>query len=150
LGRGGGAAGAAFRFMANVREVRRTSRPGQSHWMVSGPAGSTIEFDALLTEFIPNEVIAWKTVEGSAVGHARLVRFDRNADRTTRVQIRMSYNPPAGGLGHAAAWLFGADPRTQMDADLARMKTLIETGIPPHDAAQKGNGPVPTWTDVSI
>src|SRR5205814_2032713 len=121
------------RFMANVRDVRHTGRPGCSHWTVSGPAGSTIEFDALLTEFIPNRIIAWKTAEGAAVGHAGIVRFDRDGDGT-RVHIRMSYNPPAGGIGHAAAWLFGADPKTQMDADLARMKTLLETGIAPHDA----------------
>jgi uncharacterized membrane protein len=125
------------RFMANVRDVRQTARPGHSHWTVSGPAGSTIEFDAMLTEFIQNKVIAWKTVEGSAIGHAGIVRFDRNG-AGTRVHIRMSYNPPAGGAGHAAARLFGADPKTQMDSDLARMKTLLETGIPPHDAARQG------------
>jgi hypothetical protein len=34
------------------------------------------------------------------------------------------------------ASLFGADPKRLMDDDLARMKTLIETGNPPHDAAQ--------------
>lgn len=47
----------------------------------------------------------------------------------------MSYNPPAGAIGHVVASLFGADPKSEMDADLARMKTLIETGIRPHDAA---------------
>jgi uncharacterized membrane protein/osmotically-inducible protein OsmY len=124
------------RFMENVRDVRQTARPGHSHWTVSGPAGSTIEFDARLTEFVPNKVIAWKTVEGSAIGHAGVVRFDRSG-AGTRVHIRMSYNPPAGVVGHAAAWLFGADPKTQMDADLARMKTLLETGIPPRDAARR-------------
>jgi len=49
----------------------------------------------------------------------------------------MSYNPVAGGLGHAVAALFGADPKGEMDADLVRMKSMIETGVPPHDAARK-------------
>jgi uncharacterized membrane protein len=133
------------RFMANVRDVRATGQPGRSHWTVSGPAGATIEFDALLTEFIPYKVIAWKTAEGSSVGHAGIVRFDRDG-AGARIQIRMSYNPPAGGIGHTVAWLFGADPKTKMDADLARMKTLLETGIPPHDAARKDIGPSPTST----
>jgi uncharacterized membrane protein len=53
------------------------------------------------------------------------------------VDIRLSYNPVAGGMGHAVAAMFGADPKTQMDEDLARMKTLIETGRPPHDAARR-------------
>jgi uncharacterized membrane protein len=47
----------------------------------------------------------------------------------------MSYNPPAGRLGHGVAVAFGADPKTTMDTDLVRMKTLIETGRAPHDAA---------------
>jgi uncharacterized membrane protein len=53
------------------------------------------------------------------------------------VQIRMSYNPPAGWLGHGIAAAFGADPKSSMDADLARMKMLIETGKAPHDAAAR-------------
>jgi uncharacterized membrane protein len=39
-------------------------------------------------------------------------------------------------LGHAVAALFGADPKAEMDEDLMRMKSLIETGTRPHDAAQ--------------
>jgi uncharacterized membrane protein len=54
----------------------------------------------------------------------------------TRVHIRMSYNPPAGWLGHTIAAAFGVDPKQSMDADLARMKTLIESGRAPRDAAR--------------
>lgn len=122
------------KFMANVREVQMKEE-GKSHWVVAGPAGIPVEWDAEITERIPNKLIAWKTVPGSVVEHAGVVRFDSNPDGTTRVDIKMSYNPPAGALGHVIATLFGADPKSEMDADLARMKTLIETGIRPHDAA---------------
>ena len=71
------------------------------------------------------------------VGHAGLVRFEPVSDSVTRVHIRFSYNPPGGAAGHALAWLFGADARRLMDDDLVRMKTLIETGKPPHDAATR-------------
>jgi uncharacterized membrane protein len=124
------------KFMTHVREVRPTAEPGRSHWTVSGPAGTAIEWDADVTERIPSEVFAWKTVPGSAVQHAGLVRFDPEK-RGTRVHIRMSYNPPAGATGHAVAVALGADPRRQMDGDLLRMKTLIETGKAPHDAARR-------------
>ncbi len=40
-------------------------------------------------------------------------------------------------MGHAVAALFGSDPKSEMDEDLMRMKTLIETGNPPHDAAER-------------
>lgn len=122
------------KFMSNVREVLPKGE-NRSHWVVSGPAGVPVEWDAEITERIPNQVVAWKTVPGSTVDHAGIVRFDSESDGTTRVNIRMSYNPPAGAIGHVVASLFGADPKSEMDADLARMKTLIETGIRPHDAA---------------
>jgi uncharacterized membrane protein len=125
------------RFMTHVRDVRTSSERGRSHWRISGPAGTAIEWDAEVTEQIPNEVFAWKTVPGSLVQHAGMVRFDPE-NGGTRVHIRMSYNPPAGAAGHAVAAALGADPRRQMDDDLLRMKTLLETGKAPHDAARTG------------
>jgi uncharacterized membrane protein len=76
-------------------------------------------------------------VAGSIVGHAGIARFDEERDGSTRVHIRMSYNPPGGWLGHGIAAAFGVDPKRSLDADLARLKTLIETGRPPHDAARR-------------
>jgi uncharacterized membrane protein len=121
-------------FMTHVREVRDGSN-GISHWTVQGPAGIPVTFDAMTTELVPNELIAWRTVAGSAVGHAGVVRFEPVGDSATRVHVRFSYNPPGGAAGHAMAWLFGADAKQLMDEDLVRMKTLIETGRTPHDAA---------------
>jgi uncharacterized membrane protein len=102
---------------------------------VAGPAGSTVEWDATLTSFVPNEVLAWRTEPGSPIQHAGIVRFQGHPDGTTTVNVRLTYNPGLGGMGHAVAALFGADPKTQMDEDLARMKTFIETGKVPSDAA---------------
>lgn len=124
-------------FMHNVREVSVGSgESDKSHWRVAGPAGVTFEWDAEVTQYEPNRLIAWKSVEGSTVGHAGIIRFDANPDGSTRVDIRMSYNPPGGALGHALAFLLGSDPKHEMDADLARVKTYLETGNAPHDAAQ--------------
>lgn len=123
-------------FMSRVLEVRPGSLSGQSHWTVAGPAGIPVEFDAEVTRQIPNEVFAWRTVDGSPVAHAGIIHFEPTADERTRINIRMSYNPPAGWFGHAVATVFGVDPKSSMDQDLARMKTLLETGRPPRDAAQ--------------
>jgi len=115
------------RFMANVREVRELDA-GRSHWTVAGPAGIPVQWEAELTQVVPNKLIAWKTLPGSTVEHAGIVRFAPNDDGTTTLNVRMSYNPPAGAVGHRVATLFGADPESELDADLARMKTLVETG----------------------
>jgi uncharacterized membrane protein len=122
-------------FMNTVKEVRDHGN-GVSHWVVAGPAGANVEWDALLTDYVPNQYIAWKSVPGSTVAHAGIVDFEENEDGSTRVTVWMSYNPPAGAIGHAVASAFGADPKSQLDQDLLRLKTLIETGNFPHDAAQ--------------
>ena len=122
-------------WMRNVKEVRRHDN-GLSHWSVAGPAGIRFEWDAAETQRLENEVLAWKSVPGSTVANEGIVRLQRNDDGTTRVDVNLSYNPPAGAIGHAIASLFGADPKTEMDEDLSRMKTLIETAHFPHDAAQ--------------
>ncbi|MGE0130779.1 MAG: SRPBCC family protein [Blastocatellales bacterium] len=121
-------------FMTNVREVRDLG-DGRSQWTVAGPAGVSVKWNAMVTEFVPNEVIAWKSEPGSAIANAGIIRFEPGGGGA-RVTVRMSYNPPAGAIGHAIATIFGANPKREMDQDLLRMKTMIETGHTPHDAAQ--------------
>jgi uncharacterized membrane protein len=127
------------RFMSNVRQVQETG-DNRSHWVVAGPAGVPIEWNAIVTNYVPNQSLGWKTAPGSPIAHAGIVRFEPNPDGSTRVEVRMTYNPVAGALGHTVASLFGADPKSEMDADLMRMKSMIETGVPPHDASRKDGG----------
>jgi uncharacterized membrane protein len=133
------------RFMRNVREVRDLGG-GRSHWVVAGPASVPVEWDAVLTELVPNQVLAWKSEPGSPIRHAGIIHFRPNNDDSTSINIHMSYNPPAGAVGHAVASLFGSDPKRVMDEDLMRMKSMIETGIPPYDAAEKQSTTQETYT----
>jgi uncharacterized membrane protein len=123
------------RFMHNVREVRSLA-DNRSHWVVAGPAGVPVQWTAEVTRVIPGELIEWRSVSDSDVRHSGVVHFQGNGDGGTRLSVQLSYVPPAGAFGHAVATMFGADPKSEMDADLMRMKSMIETGHPPHDAAQ--------------
>jgi len=125
-------------FMSRVRDVRNLGN-GRSRWVVAGPAGIQAKWDAVVTCKEPNKVLAWRSVPGSMVENAGIIRFEPNEKGGTRVNIKLSYNPPGGALGHLAAMLFGADAKSELDADLMRVKTMIETGHPAHDAAQ------PAW-----
>jgi uncharacterized membrane protein len=121
-------------FMAHVRDVRMIA-PDRSHWIVAGPGGVPIEWEAETTEFVPERVIGWETAPGSIIQHAGSVRFDEE-NGGTRVTIRMTYNPGTGMMGHALAELLGSDPKTRMDQDLAMMKSFIESGRQPRAAAR--------------
>jgi uncharacterized membrane protein len=121
------------RFMHNVREVH--VREDVSHWVVAGSAGVPVEWNARLVELEPNAFLRWRSVSGSAVKHEGCVHFEPGG-HGTRVTVQLRYVPPGGAFGHAVASLFGADPKREMDADLMRMKSMIETGRAPHDAAR--------------
>jgi uncharacterized membrane protein len=117
------------RIMSRVLDVKKIDGAvGKSHWRVAGPAGLPLDFDAEITHVIPNQLLAWRTLPGAAVAHGGIVRFDLVDANRTRVQIHMSYNPPAGWIGHGLAKLLGADPKRGMDDDLVRLKALIEGG----------------------
>jgi uncharacterized membrane protein len=115
------------RFMSHVREVRKLSDT-RYRWVVDGPAGIPVEWDAEITADVPGELIAWRTVEGSEVQSSGVVHFEPDTYGDTRVHVRMTYRPPANAVGRTVAKIFGVDPRRQMDADLARMKSYLEVG----------------------
>jgi uncharacterized membrane protein len=122
-------------FMRNVRHVR-AHPDGRSHWIVGGPAGVSVEWDAMTTRREPNRLLAWRTVSNAAVRHAGNIRFEPK-NGGTRLEIQLSYQPPAGALGHVVARLFGADPKTELDEDLLRLKSFLESGKLPRDAATR-------------
>lgn len=115
------------RFMSHLRQVKDLGG-GRSRWVVEGPGGFAITWEAVITQFVPDELLAWKSEPGATVPNAGIVRFETNADGSTRVHIKLSYQPPAGTLGHAIARLLSADPRSKMNEDLVRFKSLIEQG----------------------
>jgi uncharacterized membrane protein len=125
-------------WMSHVHEVRVNggmSELQQTHWTVDGPAGTVVSWEAVTTRVVPDELIAWKTVAGSPIKHAGRIRLVPTGEGT-RVDVQLSYNPVLGAVGHTVAKFFSRDPKRQLDDDLARLKTTIETGNPPSDAVE--------------
>lgn len=114
------------RFMSMVEEVRPLGGD-RSHWVVKGPAGVRIEWDSVLTEHERGRALAWRSEPGSTVEHSGHVHLEPSP-AGTRATVWMSYTPPAGRLGHAVASLFGRNPRQELEQDLERMKSFIESG----------------------
>ena len=123
------------RFMRNVRSVR-VKPDGTSHWIVAGPAGTSVKWDSLTTQWELDRLLAWRSTSDSAVDHSGLIRFEPvRGGNSTRLEVHLSYRPPAGALGHVIARLFGADPRKEINEDLLRLKSFLETGKAARDAA---------------
>lgn len=120
-------------FMSHLVEVQ--SLGGQrSHWLMQGPAGVNIEWDAELTEYLEPTTLAWKTEPGAPVEHSGSIRFEAS-DGGTLATVRMYYKPEAGQSNSLAA-LLGSDPEKDLEDDLLRMKNFIEGTNFPHENAQ--------------
>ena len=116
------------RFMTNVDSIQELD-DRRSHWVVQGPAGRTVEWDAVVTADEPGHLIGWESVEGADVkNHGRVEFRDAPADRGCEIHAAIHYELPAGGLGKLVAGLFGKDPGEQAHADLRQLKMLLETG----------------------
>lgn len=116
------------RFMKNLESVRVLG-PTRSHWVAKAPAGTTVEWDAEIIADRPNELIAWRSLDGADVDHAGSVRFKpARRGRATAVRVEMEYSAPGGTIGANIARLFGDAPEQQVREDLRRLKELIEAG----------------------
>jgi uncharacterized membrane protein len=119
----------APRFMERVEAVQ-VSDERRTHWRARGPAGVSLEWDAEVTEERPNELIAWRSLDGAPIQHSGVVRFEpAPAGRGTVVTVEMEYVPPGGRLTATAARLIGYAPEQQLQEDLRRFKQLMETGV---------------------
>jgi uncharacterized membrane protein len=124
------------RFMKHIASVQRID-DNRWHWKATGPAGTSVEWNAEITEDRPGETLAWRSVDGSDVDNSGSVRFEpAPAGRGTMVRLEMQYSPPGGKAGALIAKLFGEEPSQQISEDLRRFKRLIETGEIPTTVGQ--------------
>ena len=124
------------RFMRHLESVERVTDT-LSRWRAKGPGGADVEWNAEIINEVPNQVIGWRSIEGSEVVSAGSVNFDvAGPGRGTRVRVRFQYSPPGGKVGAAIAKLLGRDVATEIREDLRRLKQLVETGEVPRTEGQ--------------
>ncbi len=115
-------------FMENIERIDEHDAT-RSHWVVKAPAGRTVEWDAVVTEDRPGELICWKTEPGADVENWGAVEFkDAPYGRGTEVHATIVYDAPGGPVGEVIAKLFQKEPGIQAKRDLRRFKMLMEAG----------------------
>jgi uncharacterized membrane protein len=114
-------------FMQNVQSVHVLDNR-RSHWVVSGPVGHPLEWDAEIVNEHPGEMISWQTLPGADVQSAGTVRFTPAEEgKSTNVRVILEFHPPAGAVGASIARFIGHDPGTQLERDLTRLKEFLES-----------------------
>ncbi|WP_329109170.1 SRPBCC family protein [Micromonospora sp. NBC_01699] len=107
------------RFMEGVEEVRQVSDT-MTHWKV-GIVGVEREFDARITEQLPDERVAWTSTNGTH--QAGVVTFHRLDEGHTRVTLQLDFDPQ--GLTEKAGDKLGMVDR-RIKGDMQRFKNFIE------------------------
>ena len=108
------------KFMEGVKEVKQIDDK-RLHWKAS-IAGKEEEWNAEITEQIPDERIAW-TSRGGAM-NAGVVTFHRLSDAKSKVMLQLEYDPK--GFVEKAGDAMGLITQ-RVEGDLERFKTYIES-----------------------
>lgn len=112
------------RIMSHIRDVQDLGGR-RSRWTAVGPFGITMSWNAIETARVPGQLLAWRSESRSPIENVGIVRFEPLLEGGTRMDVRLSYNPPRVSFGDAVAVLFGVDPTNAMEEDLARFESLI-------------------------
>jgi uncharacterized membrane protein len=107
------------KFMEGVEAVRQLDERNL-HW-VAEVAGQHREWDAVITEQVPDQRIAWRSTEGTR--NAGVVTFHRLGDDRTKVMLQLEFEPD-GPVEHVGD-LFGLVEH-RAAGDLERFRDFIE------------------------
>ena len=107
-------------FMEGVERIDQITDT-RTHW-VTEVAGLEREFDAEITEQVPDKRIAWRAVDGP--DHGGVVMFEPVGSDATRVSVEMDFAPD--GLAEKAGDALGVIDR-RVEGDLERFKEFIES-----------------------
>jgi uncharacterized membrane protein len=106
-------------FMSGVEKVEQLDDT-KLHW-IAEIAGKRKEWDAEITEQIPDERVAWTATTGAK--NAGVVTFHRISDNETKVMLQMEIDPegPIENVGDVLGF-----PDRQVNKDLDKFKEFIE------------------------
>jgi uncharacterized membrane protein len=106
-------------FMENVESVTQLDDT-HLRW-IADVGGRRQEWKAEITQQVPDEIIAWRSIEGEE--NAGSVRFESLAADRAKIEVTLTWEPE--GIVEAAADRIGISERA-LNVDLERFKDLIE------------------------
>jgi uncharacterized membrane protein/CBS domain-containing protein len=116
-------------FMSGVEQVQQLD-DSRLHWRAK-VGGKVRDWDAMITEQVPDERIAWQATSGKR--NEGIVRFEPLDSERTRVDVEMNFEPD--GVTELVGSAIGL-PERRVKGDLERFRELIE---------KRGGQPTGAW-----
>jgi uncharacterized membrane protein len=99
----------------------------RSHWVLKLPTGvANVSWDAEIVHDELGYMIGWSSLPDSIIDNAGKVRFRDTEDGGTLVDVVITYQPPAGGLGASLAHIFNPVFKKLVDDDVQNFKQYMD------------------------
>jgi uncharacterized membrane protein len=102
-----------------------------SHWVMGNPRDESekqITYDAEITEDVPGERIAWRSISGDVEQNGSVTFEATGTGRGTLVTLIETVKVPLGSLGNAIVAVVKRSPSQMVIENLRHFKQLAETG----------------------
>jgi uncharacterized membrane protein len=114
---------------------------GRSRWTITTPSGDLLEWDVMVTKYVPGQVIAWESVPNAPVESTGVVRFAPEGPNRTRLDLTVRYRPAYTSLGDAVRALVGPPRAPAVRAAMAKASDQLQQLTPPADGAAEAAPP---------
>jgi len=103
----------------------------RSNWILKLPINvAKVSWEAEIVKDEPDHLIGWSSLPGSVIDNAGKVRFrDAEDGKGTLVDIVITYQPPAGGIGASIAHVLNPVFKNMVDNDVRNFKQYMDLDI---------------------
>lgn len=114
---------------------------GRSHWQAYTPAGRLIEWDVVVTKYVPNTVIGFESVPNSAVDVRTLLRFSPVTATRTRIDVETYFAPEMSGFADSLRALIAVANERRLKSELDHIRFYLESVLPEESAPATSAAP---------
>lgn len=99
----------------------------RSHWVLKLPTGvANVSWDAEIVMDAPGEFIGWSSLPGSIIDTAGKIRFRDAENGGTLIDLIITYQPPAGGIGASLAHVLNPVFKNMVDTDVQNFRQYMD------------------------
>jgi uncharacterized membrane protein len=114
---------------------------GRSRWAIAKASGELLEWDVVVTKYVPGQVIAWESVPNASVESNGVVRFAPDGPDRTRLDVTLRYRPAYTSVGDAVRAIVAPSRGPAVRAAMAKASDQLQNLTPQVDGSAEASPP---------